>query len=169
MKKTPIPQTLADVEALMHTVAQADAAQRKITAQMDAEIARIREKYATALDTQTTLRHDAEEQIASWAELNRADFGDRKSKVLTHGTIGWRLGTPAVKLRPRVKADAALEQVRLHLPEYIRTAEEIDKTSILNAVAGGQLTTTQLEAVGLKITQTERFYVEPKTEEETTK
>ncbi len=99
------------------------------------------------------------------AELHRAEFGDRKSKVLTHGTIGWRLGTPAVKLRARVKAEAALEQVRLHLPEYIRTSEEIDKTMILNAYAGGQLSTTELELVGLKITQTERFYVEPKTEE----
>lgn len=165
-KATPIPQTLADVEGLMAQVAAADAAQRKITAQMDAEITRVREKYAAALDHEKALREAAEGQIASWAELHKADFGDRRSMALTHGTLGWRLGNPSVKLRARVKAEAALEQVKVRLPEFVRTVEELDKASLLNAYAGKAVTDADLEACGLKIAQTERFYVEPKTEEE---
>lgn len=165
-KPTPIPQSLADVEGLMAQVAAADAATRKITAQMDAEITRVRERYATALDIEKAVREAAEEQIASWAELHKADFGDRRSMALTHGTIGWRLGNPAVKLRARVKAEQALEQVRQRLPEFVRTVEELDKAALLNAYAGKAITDGDLEACGLKVTQTERFYVEPKTEEE---
>lgn len=166
-KPTPIPQTLADVEALLAQVAASDAATRKVTAQMDAEITRIREKYAAVLDHERALREAAEEQIASWAELHKADFGDRRSMALTHGTIGWRLGNPTVKLRARVKADQALEQVKARMPEFVRTVEELDKASLLNAVAGKALTDSDLEACGLRIAQTERFYVEPKSEEVT--
>ncbi len=166
--KTPhktIPQSLADVEELLAQVAASDAATRKVTAQMDAEITRIREKYAAILDREKTLREAAEEQIASWAELNKADFGDRRSMVLTHGTIGWRLGNPAVKLRARVKADQALEQVKRRLPEYVRRVEELDKAALLSAYTGKAISAEDLEACGLKITQTERFYCEPKSEE----
>lgn len=166
-KPTPIPQTLADVEGLMAQVAAADAAARKITAQMDAEITRIRERYAAALDAEKAAREAAEEQIASWAELHKADFGERRSMALTHGTIGWRLGNPAVKLRVRVRAEQALEMVKARLPEYVRTVEELDKAALLAAYAGKALTDADLEACGLRISQTERFYLEPKTEEVT--
>lgn len=166
-KPTPLPQTLADVEALLAQVAASDAATRKVTAQMDAEITRIREKYAAVLDHERALREAAEEQIASWAELHKADFGDRRSMALTHGTIGWRLGNPSVKLRARVKADQALEQVKVRMPEYVRVAEELDKAAILSAYTGNALTDAALEACGLRIAQTERFYVEPKSEEVT--
>lgn len=165
--KKPIPQTLADVEALMATVAAADAAARKITAQMDAEITRIRERYAAALDAEKAAREAAEAQIASWAELHKADFGDRRSMTLTHGTLGWRLGNPAVRLRARVRAEQALEMVKARLPEYVRAAEELDKAALLAAYAGKALTDADLEACGLRIAQTERFYLEPKTEEVT--
>lgn len=165
--KKPIPQTLADVEGLMAQVAAADAAARNITAQMDAEITRVRERYAAALDAEKAAREAAEEQIASWAELHKADFGERRSMALTHGTIGWRLGNPAVKLRARVRAEQAIEMVKARLPEYVRTVEELDKAALLAAYAGKALTDADLEACGLRIAQTERFYVEPKTEEVT--
>lgn len=168
MKKTTAKttaKTIDDVETLMAVVAAADAAARKITAQMDAEILRIREKYAAALDTENARRADAEADIASWAELNRSEFGPRRSIDLTHGTLGWRLGNPSVSCRPRVKTAAALELVAAKLPEYIRTVTEIDKASILSAYAGKAISDDDLAACGLRITQTERFYVTPKTEE----
>lgn len=159
------PLTIDDVEQMMAAYATADAARRKITAQLDAEITRLREKYAPALDRENERCDEAEEQIASWAELNKEAFGEKRSMVLTHGTIGWRLGNPAVKLRARVRAEAALERVRANAPEFIRRTEELDKQAILAAYAARGLTDAQLEPLGLRITQTERFFVEPKTEE----
>lgn len=160
-------RTLEDVERLMATVAAADAAARKITAQMDQELHRVREKYSAALDAEAKRRADAEEEIASWAELNRAAFGSKRSLELTHGTVGWRLGNPTVACRLRVKVAAALELVRARMPEFVRTAEELDKAAILSAYTARAVTDEELATVGLRITQTERFYVEPKTEEVT--
>ena len=167
MKLTPapLPKTLEDVEALMATVATADAATRELTARMDAEITQVRERYASALDEHRELQKQAEETLASWAELHKEEFGTRRSMTLAHGTLGWRLGNPAVRLRARVKAEQALEQVQARLPEFVRTVSEIDKASLLNAYAGKALSEEDLEACGLRIAQAERFFVEPKTEE----
>ncbi len=162
--KTKAPQSLEDVEGLLAQVAAADAAARRLTAQMDAELTRVRERFAPALDAERARREEAEGLIACWAELNKAAFGARRSLALTHGIIGWRLGTPACRLRARVKAEAALEQVRLRLPEYVRNIQEIDRAALIGAYTGGALTAADLEACGLRIAQTERFFVEPKTE-----
>lgn len=152
------------IETLMGQVAAADAAVRRITAQMDAELKRVRDKYADALDAETAKREAAEGELASWAELNREAFGNKRSMQLTHGVMGWRLGTPALKLRPRVKADMALDLVKNRMPEFIRTKTEVNKDAILGAVSTGALAREALAELGYQVTQTERFYVEPKTE-----
>ena len=85
--------------------------------------------------------------------------------MLTHGAIGWRLGNPAIRLKPRVKAEQALAMVKERLPAYVRTVEELDKAGLLAAVAGKALDAEDLAACGLRVAQTERFFCEPKTEE----
>lgn len=164
--KTTEPTNMGEVEALMAEVARADAAERKLTAQMDVEIAKVRDKYAEALSCERRRRQCAEEDLASWASLNKQVFGARRSLQLTHGVIGWRLGTPALRLRTRVKAEMAFERVKQHLPEFIRTKEEVNKEALLAAYAGAQVTADLLLGCGYQVTQTERFYVEPKSEEE---
>ena len=159
-------EDMTKIEGLMAEVAMADAAERRLTAQMDAELTRVRERYAEALEVERTRREKAEEQLASWAELHKEAFGARRSMKLTHGVMGWRLGTPALKLRNRVKAAMAFDQVKARLPEYIRIREEVNKEALLAAHAGKQITDDLLAQVGYQVTQTERFYVEPKTEEE---
>ena len=159
-------EDLTQIEGLMAEVAIADAAERRLTAQMDAELTKVREKYAQALEQERSRRLQAEEQLASWAELHKEAFGARRSMKLTHGVMGWRLGTPALKLRNRVKAAMAFEKVKERLPEYIRVCEEVNKEALLAAHAGKQVSDELLAQVGYQVTQTERFYIEPKTEEE---
>ena len=168
MKKTSHtpPQTLEDVERLMGELALCDAARRRALAEMDAELKAVRDRYAAALDAQDARREALEAEIASWAELHKSVFGEKRSLVLTHGAIGWRLGNPAIRLRPRVKAEQALAMVKANLPAYVRTVEELDKAGLLAAVAGHALDAEALAACGLRVTQTERFYCEPKTEEQ---
>ena len=168
MKKTKTPdtpQTLDDVERLLGELALKDARRRALTAKMDAELKAVRDRYAADLDALDAAAKDLEAEIASWAELHKEDFGERRSLVLTHGTIGWRLGNPAIRLRPRVKAEQALAMVKDRLPQYVRVTEELDKAALLAAFSGKALTAEDLAACGLRVAQTERFYVEPKTEE----
>ena len=165
-KNMMIPEEIADIEALMAEVARADASVRQLTAKMDAEMTKVREKYAQALELERSRRQGAEELLESWAELHKEAFGARRSMKLTHGVMGWRLGTPALKLRSRIKSDMAFEKVKRFYPEYIRTKEEVNKEAILAAYAGKQMDDDTLAACGYQVRQEERFYVEPKTEEE---
>lgn len=165
-KETPnAPQTLEDVERLMGELALKDARRRALTAKMDEQLKAIRDRYAADLDALDAAQKALEEELASWAELHKESFGERRSLVLTHGTIGWRLGNPAIRLRPRVKAEQALQMVKDRLPQYVRTSEELDKSALLAAFSGKALSAEDLAACGLRVAQTERFYVEPKTEE----
>ena len=100
---------MQQVEQWMAEVAMADAAERKLTAQMDAELTKVREKYAAALEAEQRRRTLAEEELASWAGLNKEAFGAKRSLKLVHGVMGWRLGTPALKLRSRIKSDMAFD------------------------------------------------------------
>lgn len=164
-KKTAIPQTLEDCEGVMCAYASADAAHRALLAQMDGEITAIRERYAAALSAEENAMREAEDLLASWATLNRAAFGDKQHLKLTHGVIGFRLGTPAVRLKGRTLLEAALQSLKEHLPMFVRVEEVPDKAAILAAYAGGKVDDDQLSVCGLKVTQTERFFVTPKTEE----
>lgn len=159
------PQTLDDVERLMGELALKDARRRALTAKMDEQLKAIRDRYAADLDALDAAQKALEDEIASWAELHKEAFGDKRSIVLTHGAIGWRLGNPAIRLRPRVKAEQALQMVKDRLPQYVRTSEELDKAALLAAFSGKALSAEDLAACGLRVAQTERFYVEPKTEE----
>ena len=162
----PVPTTMADVEAIMQDVAVADAAVREITAQMDAEIALIRAKYADELDIQRSRIDSATESLESWAVLHKEEcFAQKKSLELTHGVIGFRLGTPGVRLLSKVKSDQALAMMKEKLPAYVRTVEEVDKAAILADYAGHALEAAELRACGMQVTQTEKFYANPKSEE----
>ena len=149
----------------MGELAICDATRRRALAEMDAEIKTIRDRYAATLDAEEARHAAIAEEIASWAELHKEAFGDKRPILLTHGAIGWRLGNPAIRLRPRVKAEQALQMVKDRLPQYVRTTEELDKAALLAAVSGKALSAEDLAACGLRVAQTERFYVEPKTEE----
>jgi len=83
---------------------------------------------------------------------------------MTHGVIGWRLGTPAVKTRARVKAESAFALVEEHYPDFVRHSTTLDKNAIFAASAAGTLTESELSLVGLRVVRTERFFVEPKEE-----
>lgn len=163
-KTTHTPETLDDVERLLGELALKNARRRALTAKMDAELKAVRDRYAADLDALDAAQKALEEEIASWAELHKAAFGEKRSLVLTHGAIGWRLGNPAIRLKPRVKAEQALQMVKERLPAYVRTVEELDKAGLLAAVAGKALDAEDLAACGLRVAQTERFFCEPKTE-----
>lgn len=163
-KKSPPPETREDAERILAVCASAAAEEKRLIAKLEAELVRLREAAAPELEAARAVREDAEEALASWAELHKEAFGDKRSLQMTHGVIGWRLGTPAVKTRARVKAESALALVEEHYPDFVRHATTLDKNAILAATAAGTLTESELSLVGLRVVQTERFFVEPKEE-----
>src|SRR5690606_22192250 len=147
----------------------------------DAELVAIQQRYAGTLDPIT---HEIAAKVAlaeEYAERNRAELlpKDRKSVDTATVTFGWRTGNRAVRaLNKQWTEDRIIEALEAaDLEEYVREVKEIAKDKILADCtddktlatveyveqANGEVAipseTIPLADVGLKITQSESFYI----------
>lgn len=153
--------------------AKADAQMGKITADIELQCAKIREKYASKLAELESERDTAFDTLQSFATENQAElFIKKKSLEMAHGVIGFRTGTPKLKTLKGFTWASALQLVKEFLPGYIRQTEEIAKDKLL-ADRAAELTVNevatpmsgQMAKCGITVVQDETFYVEPKKEE----
>lgn len=166
MKKTRIKKpvtdaTTIDIELVIGQIAGLKNSERKLTAAMDQRIQAIRDDYADDLahvaDNLAVLIARAQ----AWAEANPDKFAKRKSLELTHGTVGFRTGTPKLALlNKKWNWKTALNAVCNLLPNFIRQVPEIDKEALI-AQRDEESIRYALPRCGLKVTQDESFFVEP--------
>ena len=145
--------------------AKADAQINKINADIELQCAKIREKRADELTRLGEEREQAFDTLQAYAVENQAElFTKKKSLEMTHGTIGFRTGTPKLKTLKGFTWASVLNLVKEFLPSFIRTTEEIAKDKLLadrDAEGMGE----KMAQCGIMVTQDETFYVEPKKEE----
>ena len=158
------------------TYAKADAEIQKITAEIELQCAKIREKWAEKLATLSASRDASFDVLQSFATEHQAElFAKKKSLEMAHGTIGFRTGTPKLKTLKGFTWAAALEMVKRMLPGYVRSTVEIAKDKLLadrdlEAVVVGTAADDAvsmpeaMNACGIQVVQDETFYVEPKKE-----
>lgn len=156
--------TRDDAEAAFAEFATADAKQKEITAKMDLQITKIREKYADDLNQLQEQKDQSFEKLQSFAENNREEFGKRKSLEFQHGILGFRTGTPKLKTLKGFTWASVLGLLKVHLPGYVRTIEEPAKDRLL-ADREEPDTLKKFKDVGIYVDQDETFFVEPKKEE----
>ena len=142
-----------------------DAQSRKMAAKMDADITRIREKYADGLD-ELKKANDAHLQTVQvyCSEHKQVLFGERRSLDTVYGKVGFRLGTPKLKTLPRWTWDKVLDKLHTVLPDYVRIKKEIDKEQLLANRAQANVA-EYLNAIGVYVAQEEAFFIELKKEE----
>lgn len=156
--------------------AKADAQMQKINADIELQCAKIREKHADELTRLSEEKEKAFDTLQAYAVENQAElFTKKKSLDMTHGTIGFRTGTPKLKTLKGFTWASALNLVKEFLPSFIRTTEEIAKDKLLadrdsRYYEGADDTvgvpmTEQMAKCGIMVTQDETFFVEPKKEE----
>lgn len=144
--------------------AAADARQQHITAKMDVEITRIREKYQDELTRLQEAKDQSFEVLQVFAiEQKETMFSKKKSLETVHGVIGFRTGTPKLKTRKGFTWGAVTNLLREFLPGYVRITEEPAKDRLL-ADRDVPETAGLFEKVGIFVDQEETFYVEPKKE-----
>ena len=147
------------------TYAKADAQAAKITADIELQCAKIREKYASKLAELDNEKTKAFDTLQSFATENQAElFTKKKSLDMAHGTIGFRTGTPKLKTLKGFTWASALQLVKEFLPGYIRQTEEIAKDKLL-ADRDTEDMMPQMNKCGIQVVQDETFYVEPKKED----
>ena len=154
-----------EMENAFAEYARADARIQKINATMDIEMTKIREKYQDELTKLGETKDNAFDIMQAYAMENREElFSKRKSLETTHGTIGFRTGTPKLKTLKGFTWASVLTMLKEFLPGYVRTVEEPAKDKLL-ADREDEEVAAMLPKVGVAVVQDETFYVEPKKEE----
>lgn len=153
--------TNEEAEGIFAEYATADAKIQKITAEMDGKIIKIRESYDTQLTDLKTAKDGAFEKLQHFAQANPDQFTKKKSLEMTQGVIGFRTTPESVGKVKGFTWDAVTNMLKEFLPDYVRTKEEPNKESILKDKEQIQ---HLFPKVGIKIEQSETFYVEPKKE-----
>lgn len=160
---TGVTREMAD--ASFAVFAEADAKQQRITAKMDQEITRIRERYQDDLVKLQESKDDAFDVIQTFAMENKDQlFGKKKSIETLHGIFGFRTSTPSLKTLKGFTWPAVTNMLKELLPAYVRTKDEPNKDKLIDdrevpEVAG------LFAKCGFYVAQDETFFVEPKKEE----
>lgn len=181
-KKTIILGVTREVaEEAFATYAKSDAQLQKISADIELQCAKIREKYQDKIAELSKSKIESFDVLQSFATENQSElFTKKKSLDMAHGTIGFRTGTPKLKTLKGFTWASALQLAKKFLPmTYIRQTEDIAKDKLLadrdlkevavyDTPTGDPREVTMREAMaacGIQVTQDETFYVEPKGEE----
>ena len=165
-KKTIISGVTREAaESAFGQYAKADAQINKINAEIELACAKIREKHADSLYILAEERDQAYDTLQAFATENQAElFTKKKSLDMTHGTIGFRTGTPKLKTLKGFTWASAVNLVKEFLPSFIRTSEEVAKDKLL-ADRDEEGMTEKMAKCGIQVVQDETFYVDPKKEE----
>jgi len=144
--------------------AAADARMQQLTAKMDVEVTRIREKYQNTMADLADAKEKAFEVMSVFAQENKEElFSKRKSLDTVHGTVGFRTGTPKLKTLKGFTWGAVTNLLKEFLPGYVRVSEEPAKDKLL-ADRDDPEVNSMYGKVGIYVDQDETFYVEPKKE-----
>lgn len=161
----PEIETQEELRATVGKVAEDILAERELKNAMDSELQGVRLKYETDLADLAQDIDQATELCASYCTQHPDLFPrDHKSLDLTHAIIGFRTGTPKVKVLKRWTVAAVIDALRarkwLH---FLRQPDvELDKTAIIAQRA--EYPDDVLKTVGLEVVQDETFYIDPKLE-----
>ena len=158
--------TREEAEKAFAEFASADAKVCSITAKMDLEMTKIREKYADQLAELNEVKEKNFDIVQTYATENKEElFGKRKSVESAHGIFGFRTGTPKLKTLKGFTWGAVLNLCMEYLPDYVRTTYELAKDKLL-ADRDNQEVNVLFEKIGVQVAQDESFYIEPKKEDE---
>lgn len=153
--------TIDDINQLLAQYASDCFEQERLHADLDAELTAVREKHAPRINPILARIHETHQTVKAWAEANRAEIfpGKKKSLALLHAVIGFNIGQPTLTLLRGFKWDAVIDLLKkCRLSQYIRTREEVDKKTLLAQRANPFFDFARL---GLKVTQSESFYIKP--------
>lgn len=166
VKKTVLSGiTRGQADTAFAEFAAQDAREQKITASMEEQIVRIREKYQPDLKACADAKEKAFDTIQAYAVENRdVLFSKKKSVETIHGVFGFRTGTPKLKTKKGFTWAAVAELLKIHLPSYVRTTVEPAKDLLL-AARDEKEVCKHFDEVGVYVDQDETFFVEPKKEE----
>jgi phage host-nuclease inhibitor protein Gam len=164
-KKVIAGITPEEFQESLHEYAQCDATIDKLTAAMNIEINRVKEKYDGRIAEAAEQKEKQQQIVQAYCMENKKQlFSERRSLEMIYGEVGFRLGTPKLKLLPKFTWDKVLDKLKAVMPEYVRTKEEVNKDALLDG-RNDEAVAPHLNAVGVWVDQDENFFIKLKKEE----
>lgn len=120
---------------------------------------KLQNKYQPALDRYNAEIIGLERDVQLYCEENKSLFQETRSRSLNFGTVGFRLGTGALKTLKGFTWEAVknvVKKSKKYATDFIRVKEDLDKQAIL----GAQLKEQKLAKLGMFIHQEDSFYYE---------
>lgn len=154
----------------------ADTLRRKLEADRDQELQRVRDQYEKddpAHPERMSIERFAAQAkalraaIEHFAFTHRDGFGDSKTRAVPDGTVQLKLGNPALHLLGRKWSwDSVLEAIKRGVKHgralvmgWLRIKEEIEKTAILAAARDGTASPADLAEFGMRVDQAETLII----------
>jgi phage host-nuclease inhibitor protein Gam len=157
-------KTREEFDAAVNQAAALQTEMRTLTAKRDKLVQRAQGLFAEGLKTREQQLKGLVALAEKYAEKHREELlpAKAKSAATELATFGFRLGNPTLSLLNKKCSwlGVVLACKALKFPNFIRTIEEADK----EAIKAATLTDAQRSALGVKITQSETFFIEPKVE-----
>lgn len=100
-------------------------------------------------------------ELEAWADKDACTWPARSIET-PFGRLGYRVSTPAVVLIKKVARtfDAALQLLQGGMPDFVRSAPQIDKEKILAEDRADTLDAVALGQCGLEVKQEDEFWIE---------
>jgi phage host-nuclease inhibitor protein Gam len=134
---------------------------RKLEAQRDGHLLDVENRYHSLLTDCDNFIAPRLSALQAWADAHPGEFPKgRKSIDLANGSLGYRTGTPKLKLLKKLTLKQLLERLKtLGLTRYMRQIWEVNKDAL---IADRDKDPFGLKNLGVEVVQEETFYVEPK-------
>ena len=146
------------------TYATKDAELAKLNAKIDAEITKIRDKYDEDVATLDVERAEAFDIVQKYCEEQQDQlFSKKRSTETIFGVIGFRTGTPKLKLGKGMNWNKVLDNLKNYLPSYVRVTEEPAKDRLLIDRDTPEVKDNLIKC-GIVVDQDERFFIDLKKE-----
>ena len=151
-----------EAEKAMSEYAQAEARLQSINAKMEAEMNKIRAKYAEDVAALEHVKDEHFRVVEQYAVEHRTELFQGKKKVETvYGSYGFRAGIPKLKAASGFTWASVVERCREFLPDYVRATYEVAKSKLL-ADRNSEDVKAQFEKVGIEVVAEEKFFIETK-------
>lgn len=157
-RQMPVPKNLDEAANMIARIGTFGRQLDEINSDLNERIGRLKAEAMARAAVPEQEVEDAVLALFAFAETSRktlelTDKDERKSCKLPTGVFGWRWNPPKVSISDAEKVLAELE--RRKLTRFIRQVPEVDKQAMLKEPEEAQ------SVKGVKITQTEHFFVKP--------
>lgn len=148
-----------EVDKALKSIAAIKAMVMALEGEWNDERIKLQNKYQPALDRYNADIIGRERDVQLYCEENKSLFEETRSRSLNFGTVGFRLGTGALKTLKGFTWEAVknvVKKSKKYATDFIRVKEDLDKQAIL----GAQLKEQELANLGMFIHQEDSFYYE---------